>query len=171
MTAAGVGYLSALLLAAVFVVAAIAKLRAPDATARSFADLGVPRAAVLARAVPVVEVVIAAALVALPPLGGLAALASLAFFTTFLVLRLREGVRAPCACFGSAGQSPLSVANVVGNAFLMVLAVLALLATAPTRPSVADVVAVAALVAAEVAVHAVVRHLATRPRPATSGAR
>jgi len=94
----------------------------------------------------------------------LAALGSLAFFTTFLVLRLREGVEAPCACFGSASQAPLSAANIVGNAFLMVLAIFSLAATRPTRPTLGDVAFVAVLVAVEIAIHATVRHR-TSPTP------
>jgi uncharacterized membrane protein YphA (DoxX/SURF4 family) len=164
MSADGVGYLSALLLAVVFVVAATAKLRAPRVTEQSFADLGVPRPTAMARAVPVTEVLIAAALVAIPPVGGLAALGSLTFFTTFLVLRLREGVRAPCACFGTTSRAPLSAANIVGNAFLIVLAILALAAPRPTWPTGRDVAVVAALVAGEIAIHSWVRRR-TRPVP------
>ena len=157
MTAAGFGYASAVLLAVFFAVAAAAKVRDPKATVTSFAGLGLPRSALLAQVVPAVEAVIAVLLVAAPVLGAPAALVTLAFFTTFLVTRLRAGVRAPCACFGSISDAPLSVANLVGNGFLILLSMAALFATGPQWPTAVDAVVVVGAVAAEIAAYAAVR--------------
>jgi hypothetical protein len=158
---AGFGYACALALAGVLVVAAVAKVRDPAATARSFEALGVPRPRTMARVVPAVEGGTAVVLVLTPALGGLVALGLLGFFTTFLVSRLVAGVRAPCSCFGSIRHDPLSAANLVGNAFLLLLAVGALLSSGPQVPAVADVAVLAGAVAVEMAVHAIVRRSVT----------
>jgi uncharacterized membrane protein YphA (DoxX/SURF4 family) len=161
---AGFGYACALALAAVLAFAAVAKGRDLDATARSFADLGLPRPTTMARLVPAVEAGTAAVLVLTPVLGGFVALGLLAFFTTFLVTRLLAGEQAPCSCFGSARRDPISPANLVGNGFLILLAVGALASSGPQVPSLADVGLLAAAVAIEIAVHAVVRR-ATKTSP------
>jgi hypothetical protein len=119
-------YGAALALAAVFVRAAVAKLRDRPATAKGFAALGLP--AVAATVVPLAELALAVTLVLVPQWGAVFALAMLAGFTAFLVLALRSGVHAGCNCFGSARQRPVSLADVVRNAVLAALAVLALLA-------------------------------------------
>jgi len=157
MTAAGFGYGCAFVLAALFVLAAVTKARDLVDTERSFAALGVPNAGVLARTVPAVEVVIAIALVWVPAVGGAAALMTLAFFTTFLVTRLRAGVRAPCACFGAATSEPLSYAKLVDNAFLLGAAAAATFAAAPSVPTLADGMAVVAVAALGVVLHIVLR--------------
>ncbi len=139
VTSAGIGYLAALFLAAMFVVAAVAKLRHVGQTADEFDLLGVPGPDAMARIVPVVELAIAVALVWSPSVGGLASLVTLAFFTTFLIGRLRSGVRVPCACFGAAGTAPLSGIEIVRNLALVVLAATAMLAQGPTLPSAPDI--------------------------------
>jgi uncharacterized membrane protein YphA (DoxX/SURF4 family) len=161
VTAAGIGYASAVLLAIVFVVAAVAKLRDRPGTEASFVDLDLPHAARFATVVPVAELAIAALLVLLPFVGGLAAVTTLAFFTTFLVTRLRAGLSPPCACFGRLRREPLSPANIVGNAFLVVAACAATLATTPVVPAAADLALVTAGVIVEIAVHAAVRSRAS----------
>jgi uncharacterized membrane protein YphA (DoxX/SURF4 family) len=163
---AGFGYACAVALAAVLVVAAVAKVRDLDATARSFRALGLPRPATMARVVPAVEATTAAVLVLTPVLGGAVALALLAFFTTFLVQRLRAGVQAPCSCFGTSRTDPISAANLVGNSFLMLLAVGALCSSGPQIPAPADLALLAVAVAVEVGVHAVVRRAVTPAAPA-----
>jgi uncharacterized membrane protein YphA (DoxX/SURF4 family) len=139
-------------LAAVFAVAGVAKLRDPSGTLRDFEGLGLPRARVLVVFVPVVELSVAALLVIVPAAGALGALVTLAFFTTFLVGRLRAGVTAPCACFGSARRDPLSGVEIARNLALVALAVVALATDRPVRPTLLDVVVVLApvLVAAVV---------------------
>lgn len=171
MSPAGLGYASAVTLALVLAAAAGTKARDGAATAASFAALGVPRPATTARVVPVVEAGTALVLLLTPALGGLVALTVLLFFTTFLVGRLRAGVRAPCSCFGARRRDSLSVANLVGNAFLLLLAVVALAAPAPTWPGVADLVVLGVAVAAEVALHTFVRHRVASRRGAAVGDR
>jgi hypothetical protein len=76
------------------------------------------------------------------------ALAVLAAFTTFLARAVRDGVAAPCNCFGSTGGAAVSAVELVRNLLLAAVAVVALTADGPRRPSL---VAVGAAVAAAVA--------------------
>jgi uncharacterized membrane protein YphA (DoxX/SURF4 family) len=153
MTAGGFGYVAACVLAALFVIAAVTKARDVAATRRSFDALGVPNAATFARLVPAIEVTIAVALLLAPPIGGAAALMTLAFFTTFLASRLRAGVRAPCACFGTATAEPLSIVKLVDNAFLIAAGVAATAAARPAMPTIIDVGAVLVVVGTGVSLH------------------
>lgn len=145
MSSTGVGYVAAVALAAIFAIAAVAKLRNLSATERDFVGLGLPRASFFARFIPLAELSIVALLLIVPPAGAIAALVSLAFFTTFLIGRLRAGVRAPCACFGSSRAQPISVRDVVRNLLLMGLAVVSLATDRPTKISVLDAVVVLAV--------------------------
>ncbi len=74
--------------------------------------------------VPVIELVIGALLVA--QLGrrlvALCAALLLVAFTALLVVRLRQGRRPPCACFGALSTKPIGWGNVVRNAGFLVLA-------------------------------------------------
>jgi hypothetical protein len=121
-----VAYVAALVLAAVFVRAAVAKLSDRPATAVAFGELGLPAAA--ATVVPVVELALAGALVVVPEWGAVFALALLAGFTAFLVLAIRSGTSGGCNCFGSARRRPVSLADVLRNCVLAALAVVALMA-------------------------------------------
>lgn len=141
---AGVGYVAAVVLAFAFVRAGVAKVLAPGPTRTSFVALGVPAPVAAARVVPAVEMVLAAALVVVPPVGAAVALALLAFFTTFLAGRLRAGVRAPCGCFGAASAAELSGLDLARNALLGALALAALAADRPTVPRPGHVVLVVA---------------------------
>jgi hypothetical protein len=142
MSLSAVGSATAVVLALLFVAAAGAKLRSPAATARSFAALGVPAATAMAYAVPAGEIAIAVALVLVPTIGSVAALTTLAFFTAFLVGRLRDGVRTPCACFGAVAAHPLAPTDLARNAGLLVLAALALAAPQPLESTVVAVLTV-----------------------------
>jgi uncharacterized membrane protein YphA (DoxX/SURF4 family) len=148
VSSTGVGYAAAVALAAIFAIAAVAKLRDVSATERDFAGLGIPRASFFARFVPIAELSIVALLLIVPPAGAIAALVSLAFFTTFLIGRLRAGVRAPCACFGSSRAQPISVRDVIRNLLLMALAVVSLATDRPTTIAPLDALAVLAVIAA-----------------------
>jgi hypothetical protein len=166
VTAAGFGYSCAVALALVLVVAGWAKGRDLRATERSFTDLGLPRPATMARVVPAVEVGTAVVLVLTPALGGVVAVVLLAFFTTFLVTRLRAGTDAPCSCFGSTRRDPISAANLVGNGFLLLLGLAALLAPGPALPTAVDLAVLAVAVAVEIGVYALVqRQTEGRRRP------
>ena len=147
MSSTGVGYAAAVALAAIFAIAAVAKFRDIAATERDFAGLGIPRASFFARFVPLAELSIVALLLIVPPSGALAALVTLAFFTTFLIGRLRAGVRAPCACFGSSRAQPISALDVIRNLLLMGLAVVSLATERPTKITALDALVVLAAIA------------------------
>ena len=154
MSSTGVGYAAAVALAAIFAIAAVAKLRNLAATERDFIGLGLPRASFFARFVPLAELSIVALLLIVPPAGAIAALISLAFFTTFLIGRLRAGVHAPCACFGASKAQPISALNVIRNLLLMALAIVSLATERPTKISALDaLVVIAAIVIAGGALH------------------
>lgn len=158
MSAQGIGYASAVVLAVVFALAAVAKLRDLDATVEGFGALGLPSPAVFAAAIPLAEVAIVALLLIVPAAGAIAALVTLAFFTTFLIGRLRAGVRAPCACFGSARALPMSGADVLRNALLVVLALASLPADRPGGVNAVDAAVVMVATGVGVAALRLVRH-------------
>lgn len=144
MSAQGVGYAAAVVLAAAFALASISKLRDLDATIDGFDALGLPSPRVFAAVIPLAELAIVAMLLIVPAAGAIAALVTLAFFTTYLIGRLRAGVHAPCACFGSARALPLSWLDVARNLGLVVLAIASLPAERPGGVTVADAVVVLA---------------------------
>lgn len=118
--------ISAVLLAAVFVAAAVTKLAAPLAWAEQAAGLGVPR--VVARVVPVAEAVLGAWLLVQweRRLAAIAAAVLLVAFSGLIALRLSQGQRPPCACFGSLSARPLGPGALARNAALLVVAVVAM---------------------------------------------
>lgn len=132
---AGFAYLCALLLAAALVRAAAAKLARPGQTEVGFRALGLPRPALLARAVPVLELVVAALLVALPAQGGTVAFVLLAAFTVVLARAVNRGVSTGCTCFGAASAEPVSRSDLLRNGLLIAAAVAAWDAPGPTMPS------------------------------------
>ena len=113
-----------LLLGAVFLVSGILKVAGPREWLTESAALGVPRA--VAVVVPVVELLIGALLIAqlARRLVAVAAALLLIAFTTLLVVRLRQGRRPPCACFGALSTKPIGWGNVVRNAAFLALALL-----------------------------------------------
>jgi uncharacterized membrane protein YphA (DoxX/SURF4 family) len=143
MSAAGLGYCAAVALAAIFAMAGIAKLRDLPATLEQFTALGLPRAGVFTRIVPLAELALVTLLLVVPAVGAIFAMITLAFFTTFLIGRVRAGVVAPCACFGATVSTPLSMIDVLRNLMLFALAAASLMATRPTRPSLADLACIA----------------------------
>ena len=144
----GFGYACALLLAAVFVRAAAAKLARPAQTAAGFSALGVEPAPVAARLVPLAELLLAAALAAAPAVGGAFSLVLLGGFSVVLGRAVRRGVGVPCNCFGAARTEPVSWTDVVRNALLAGLAVAALVDPRPGMPSLVAAAVTAALFAA-----------------------
>lgn len=83
-------------------------------------------------------------------LGGAAALA--AVLTAGVAVSVRRGVTAPCACFGSRGQQPLSGVHVTRNAFLLAIFAAGAVGTYaghwPARPAAAVLAATAGGLAA-----------------------
>ena len=119
-----------LILAVLFGLAAVAKVRDPQGTRRAARDLGVPHAAVrtVARVLSIVEGAIALALV-LPSAAPWAAVAALALLEAFTVVLAANGVRGRrslCACFGTLVPPGLESlgASIARNVVLMALAVL-----------------------------------------------
>lgn len=143
------GAAAALLLAGVLLWAGVAKLRRPDEVRASFVQLGIPSPVTSARLVPVVEIAVAVALVARPADGAVAALALLAAFTALLVSVVRSGREVSCGCFGAGRTEPVSSADVVRNALLLVAALVALGGPRTwSLPPLHAVIAVTALAAA-----------------------
>lgn len=132
----------AVVLAALLLMAAVAKWRDPRGTASSFANLGLPGARILARAVPMSEAVIAVALVARPIVGGALAAVLLVAFTAVLFVGRRRS--APCACFGSSRSRPVTTADLVRNGVLLVAALVAMVGAGDgaAAPSLAGAIAV-----------------------------
>jgi hypothetical protein len=62
------------------------------------------------------------------PVVALAAGAMLLVFTVLLVVRLAQGRRPPCACFGAWSTRPVGPGSVVRNVVLIALALIAALA-------------------------------------------
>lgn len=120
-----VGGAAALALAGLLGWAAVAKARRRPATTASFQDLRLPAAAALAVVVPVVEAAVAATLVVRPRAGAWPALFLLGAFSIVIVRAVAAGAEAPCACFGSGGDRPVSTGELVRNGVLAALAVLA----------------------------------------------
>ena len=142
------GYAAAVVLAAVLLRAAAAKLARPQEAARSFRGLGLPSPAALARAVPAAELVLAAVLLAAPRAGGAGALVLLAAFSAVLGRAVRAGVATPCACFGAVTTDAVSAVEIIRNGLLALLAVAALAADRPVLPDPLAAVGVAAALAA-----------------------
>ncbi|MCC6435148.1 MAG: methylamine utilization protein MauE [Acidimicrobiales bacterium] len=147
----GLPYLAALVLAALFLLSAVAKWRDLPAAARAFRALGVPRPWTAVRVVPGVEAGLATVLVLAPEGAAMLAFALLVAFTVFLVARLRAGVTEPCRCFGGWGFDRLSWADVVRNGWLLSMAVVAMTGRGPVAPSPGAVLALVAWVGAAVA--------------------
>lgn len=112
-----------LVLAIVFAWAGAAKLVATGETVASFAALGVPAPQAFGRLVPVVELLLAGALVTGVPASSVIALGMLIGFSLVLARALRSGLRVVCSCFGAARRDPVSSIDIVRNGLLGLLAV------------------------------------------------
>ena len=110
-------------LAAVFLVAGVAKLLDLTGSRRALTEFGVPTSLVAAGAVllPLAELATALALVFAPTAGwgAVAALVLLAAFVFGLTRALRRGQAPSCHCFGQLHSEPASKATVIRNAVLM----------------------------------------------------
>ena len=121
-----------LLLAAVFVAAAGAKLLDVSGTRQSVSDFGVPTpfAGLVGALLPWVELA-AAVLLVVPATawwGGLLALVLLAAFTVAISVNLGRGRAPACRCFGQLAASPVSRLTVLRNVVLAVPALVVVLA-------------------------------------------
>jgi uncharacterized membrane protein YphA (DoxX/SURF4 family) len=115
---------ASLLLGAVFVVSGITKIAAMQQWRAQAADLGV--SGFVAGGLPFAELAIGALLIAQIARRPVAVVAGvvLVAFTTLLVVRLSQGRRPPCACFGALSSRPISWVTVARNAAFIALAVL-----------------------------------------------
>jgi methylamine dehydrogenase accessory protein MauD len=115
-----------LLLAAVFVVAGVAKLADREGSRRSVADFGVPAAlaAPLGILLPLVELAVAVALIptATALWGAVGALALLLLFTIGITANLARGRRPDCRCFGQLHSVPVGPRTLARNGVLAAVA-------------------------------------------------
>jgi uncharacterized membrane protein YphA (DoxX/SURF4 family) len=114
---------ASLLLGAVFIFSGITKIAAMQQWRAQAGGLGVP--SVVVSVLPVVELAIGALLVAQIARRPVAVVAGVLVvaFTALLVVRLSQGRRPPCACFGVLSSKPISWTNVARNAVFIALAV------------------------------------------------
>ncbi|MEX2628154.1 MAG: MauE/DoxX family redox-associated membrane protein [Ilumatobacteraceae bacterium] len=123
-----VGPIAAVVLGLAFVLAGASKIAMGEQWPVQARDLGAPAAVI--PVVPWTELVIGALLVTQfeRATTAVVALAVLVVFTGLLVLRLAQGRRPPCACFGAWTATPIGPLHVARNVGLMALAVLAIVA-------------------------------------------
>ena len=116
---------AAIVVGVALLVAGASKIAAGPSWPAQAAGLGAPAWSV--RVVPALELVLGALLVAQiarRPVA-LAAAGLVIVFTALIVVRLRQGRRPPCACFGAWSARPIGPGNVVRNAILVALALVA----------------------------------------------
>jgi uncharacterized membrane protein YphA (DoxX/SURF4 family) len=113
-------------LGVVFLWSGTAKRVRPEAWHRQASEFGTPHW--LAVALPWVELGVGACLLAQVwrPWPAVVATVMLVGFTTAISIRLAQGRRPPCACFGASAH-PIGPWTLVRNALLLVLAVEAVL--------------------------------------------
>ena len=114
-------------LGAVFLASGVMKVASPRQWRAQSAGLGVPGA--VATVVPFTELVVGALLVAQIARRPVAAVAAglLVAFSALLVVRLLQGRRPPCACFGAWSSKPIGWGNVARNAVFLGLAAVVVL--------------------------------------------
>ena len=117
-----------LLLAAVFVVAGIAKLVDREGSRQAVVDFGIPArlAAPLGIVLPLTELAVAAALIptATAFWGSVGALALLLLFVAGIGANLARGRRPDCHCFGQLHSAPAGWTTLARNGVLAAVAVL-----------------------------------------------
>lgn len=115
-----------LLLAAVFLLAGVAKYADPKGTTKAFTDFGLPRAlaAFVALILPVVEAGVAIALVPVASAwyGACGALALLGIFMAGIVAAMVRGRKPDCRCFGQLHSAPVGRSTLIRNGILGALA-------------------------------------------------
>ena len=111
-----------LVLASVFFVSGVAKLRDRSGAATAATNLGVPRGAAKGAATTASVLELAAAGLLLTPLflaGAALAAALLLVFTTAVALTLRRGEHPDCHCFGTLHSTPVGWMTLVRNLVLL----------------------------------------------------
>lgn len=121
-----VSLLASVLLGVVFVVAGASKIALGARWPAQARDLGAPGWA--AAVVPWLELAVGAALIVqlVEPVPAVVAIVLLLSFTGLIAIRLAEGKRPQCACFGAWSAKPIGPGHIARNAGLLVLGLLAL---------------------------------------------
>jgi hypothetical protein len=121
-----VAFVASIVVGVAFLVAGGSKLAAGRSWPAQAAALGAP--AIVVPPLPWVELAIGAALVLQlgRPVAALAAIVSLLAFSGLIVLRLSQGRRPACACFGAWSAKPIGASHLIRNGALLVAAVAAL---------------------------------------------
>lgn len=121
-----VAIVAGIIVGAIMVWAGVSKLVIGPMWPRQAADMGVPRT--VAIVVPYVEIVLGSLLAihVLVPWPAVAMLVLLGAFTVLIVVRISDGSRPPCACFGTKSTRPLGPYHVFRNLGLIALTVVAL---------------------------------------------
>jgi len=108
-----------LLLALVFLVAAVAKLRDRSGFERSLLAFGAPAGAAgyAAVVIPIAEIAVATLLIRAASTwwGAVVSLVLLAAFTTAVAINLAKGRTPSCSCFGAAASEPIGPATLARN--------------------------------------------------------
>ena len=120
-----VGVVAAVIVGLVLLVAAVSKIARPEQWRAEAAGMGVGR--LVAGVVPWVELALGGLLVAQVwrPVVAWGAMALLSAFTALIALRLSQGRRPPCACFGGFSATPIGAPHLVRNVVFIAIAVLA----------------------------------------------
>ena len=119
------GIAAAVIVAGVLLLAGVLKLARPSEWRAQAEGLGVPKS--VAGLVPFAEIGVGAVLLVQWERHVFAwmAVALFAAFTTLLGLRLAQGQRPPCACFGALSSRPIGAGHLARNSVFIVIAVLA----------------------------------------------
>lgn len=160
-----------LVLAAVFGLAAVAKLADRAGSRRALEAFGIPERLVATGVilVPLAELGVSAALLTRSSfrLGAAVALALLVAFSIVVVANLAAGRRTDCHCFGRLHSSPIGLATLVRNGVLGALSILVMLEG--RGPGMSDAAAAglagALGLALVVLVVGVARHRPVQPAP------
>jgi peroxiredoxin/uncharacterized membrane protein YphA (DoxX/SURF4 family) len=116
------------LLAAIFIIAAVGKLLDLKASRESLVGFGLPQALanVLGTLLPFAELAVALALIGRPTAtaGGIVALLLLLAFVAGISNALRKGEAPPCNCFGAIHSAPASKTTLARNIALAAVAVI-----------------------------------------------
>jgi peroxiredoxin len=121
-----VGIAARMALAAIFIVAAAAKLRDRAGARQAVADFGLPAALVgpIAQSLPYSEIVLAIGLIpaATSWWAAWGVFLMLAGFTTGMVVNLLRGRKPACHCFGEMDSAPIGWHSLIRNALLGIVA-------------------------------------------------
>lgn len=125
MNRSAIGVIASVIVAIVLLVAGVSKLARSTLWRAQSGELGIP--ALVAGVVPFVELGVGALMMVQLQRHVLAWIAVGLFvaFTGMLALRLAQGKRPPCACFGTLSSKPIGAGHIVRNVVLIGVAALA----------------------------------------------